>query len=467
VVLSELDFTDEIKGKSCPYEKYRYKIINESTDKSENGDEPDFMKIPFYTILATVILIFLFGCNNSTKPGQNPDETGQKVVVGYVNADAFYEVSIQKRVDAVLDWLRSDRSIYYEPSPEQLLSLLNVSLEREIRKTGMKQPGMKIDPNDKNKLAGELAKEKIDKIAARLKEGATMDDVAKEFNLSLPKSSQKITKGENPEFDKVIWETSIGGFAGPVETEDREYLFRVDNKGMNPDTTEWADVFTIAVVFPYDAAQTKLEEERAKEWSIRIVNGFFAALNKFYEKDIDGAQEELNNYLSTGAGSKDALAHYLMMKIYTLKSEQDGNTELRQKALDEINKAVRTSSDSKMKPYFFYALGVILQGTGMSEEARNTFRAAFDILHNDKVLAQELMDTFKNIGDTEYEAKAKLKVDMIESLIREEASSKPRKPEVDSVVMTGEGPLTENPRDIYNEGKEESGESGSEKGGTK
>jgi len=401
----------------------------------------------------SLFVIAAAGCTSVRNQTGGPDETGQKVIIGYVNTDPFYLVSIEKRMSDVLAWLRAERSIFFQPSPDDLLKLSDVCLDREIRKTGLSQPGMDIDKDEKNKIAIDMGMEKGNRIVERLKQGAKLDDVANELGFRAPKKPQRVHKGDNPDYDNDIFGAEEGSIIGPIAGKDRLLIFIVEKRGKESDGSDWVDIYAVNFGFPVNDAQKVLENKIAETWNIRISDGFYSAIRKFYSQDIEGAQNDIETYLKKG-GSKNPLAHYLMYKIISEQEKKQNNGKPSGKALINLEKAINASANPKLTPYFRFYLGLDLLNSGDGEKAKAAFRAAFDELHSDIFLVKQLNDIFNRVGDTEYADKSLKKKMDLEEQLKNEKYMTPRKPESKEVVMTGEGPLNEDPEEIWKEKEE-------------
>lgn len=423
-----------------------------------------FKRIRIFAGLSIIFIVFcVIGCTSTKDNAGSIDETGKKVIIGYVNTEEFYLVSIEQRRDDVLSWLRSERSIFFQPSPEDLIRLAYICLKREIRKAGMEQPGMVIDRDEKRKISTEMAMGKANKIAEKLRQGGSFEDVSNEFKVSIPVRPQTVSKGDNPDYDDLIFNAEEGSIVGPLESDDRALVFKVVKVGKNEDGLPSADIFTISVMYPDEEAQRILEDRLSKNWHVRIVNGFYSAVDKYYSGDFEGAKSDLNSYVRK-EGIKIALAHYLMFKILIKDYESKKDPALLDQAYASLRKSVDVSNDMKLTPYFQYYLGKALLAKGQGDEAKTLFRTAFDTLRSDLYLAEQLLNAFNETGDSEYAEKAIAKKSELEEQIAAEQAMKPRKTKSKPVVMTGEGRLYEDPEEIWNE-KESKSDPGEVEGG--
>ena len=403
------------------------------------------------TILSFLVLLLIFaGCTSAENTSKNPDETGQHVIIGYVNTDAFYLVSIEKRMNDVLDWLRSERSIFFQPSPDDLLKLADVCLKREIRKTGLKQPGMTIDKDEKNKIAIEMSTEKGDQIVERLIAGENLEDISNDLGFKAPKKSQKVHKDDNPEYDDDVFGNKDKSIIGPIIGDDRLLIFIIKERGFESNGTEWADILPVNIGFPTDDAQRILEDRLAVTWNVRITNEFYSAIAKYYAGDFEGTWKDIQEYVKKD-GRENPLAYFLVYKVLIAKKLKKMDDSVLRQSAEALEKAAKLSKDPKLTPYFNLYLGDDLLTVGENEKAGQAFRAAFDGLHSDIFLTEKLLGIFEAIGDTEYAEKASKKKVELEAQIKEELAMRPRKPKSKEVIMTGEGPLREDPEAIWKE----------------
>jgi hypothetical protein len=382
------------------------------------------IKTIFISALTCILITCLItGCSSNHSASQS-DETGAKTVVGYVNADPFYLISINNNMRDFCDFLRQKRSIYYQPSPDYLLKLEYVALRDTIDFIGLKQPGNSIDPKELLKRAEQLSVEKGNKIVERMKSGATLEEISAEFSVEMPKGSTKIIRGNNPGYDDAILSANIGEPSGPIVHQDRVLVFKVEDRGTDENNQEWANVILIEFLFDRNGAKRLLIDELKTRWDIKIVDKYYSALDNYFNDHLDVAVDELRGYLAKG-DNKDGMGHFLMTSILRDQALKDG-TDNTAAIEQNIIQAIAECSNNELRPYLNYQLGVFYTQLGKNDEGDTAFRKSFDEITNNIYLAEILVQTFKQINDDEYFPIAYKKIAELRKLMEAEQARQPK-----------------------------------------
>lgn len=377
--------------------------------------------IPFIMFL----LVFLAGCIGSGNEGKR-DETGQKTIIAYVNADAVYLVSIRDKVKSYLNYHRSIRTVLFQPSPDDLLKLEYTALLKVIRQTGLSQPGNDISSKDVVKLAEEMAIAKGTEIAAQWRKSDDFESVAEQYKIEKPSDTVRMIKGRNPGYDAAVWDAEIGAISGPVVHYDRVLIFKVIERGTNERGEDWADIRQLDFLFPRGEAQRRIEDELSDKWNIRIQDKFYSAIDNYFNENYENAREDLKKYLQN-KGERSDIAAFLMCRSLERINKSNFDEKISIEIVEYFNLAIEKCTDLKMKPYYFFELALHLENSKDITAARDKFREAFDNLKMDIVLMPKLASAFERIGDDEYHAKALEKLQALDELLQTEQAKQPGK----------------------------------------
>ena len=399
-----------------------------------------------------ILFLCLSGCTNGANPSGRSDETGQKKIVGYVNAEPIYQVNVDDRIKFVVDKARSKYGIFYQPSLDDMFFFRFISINREIRKMGLNQPGVNVDREELLEFALELMNDKLNVIYSRFNEGAGIDDIVEEFNLDNPKGPQEIIKGKIPEWDMVLWETENGDISKPsVSTSDeRVYFFKVYDKGAEDDGTEWVKATILYFAIPFSTANRMMEDKMSVEWNVRINDGFYKSLLLYFSDNVPDAYKTLDEYLNK-KGKRDYFAFYFMARIISKQLEYSQDDALLEDIERNLQKSVDICDNAGIKSVLRNELADVLIKSGENEKALEQLRLALDKLTGNIELTKELARKFETLGDDEYYTIAKSKIDLLEEQIRSEVMSGSRHEEKSSRVKTGEGFLHEDINELIEE----------------
>lgn len=399
-----------------------------------------------------ILLLSLSGCTNDARPSGSSDETGQKKIVGYVNAESIYQVNVNDRIKFVVDKARSKYGIFYQPSLDDLFFFRFISIKREIRKMGLSQPGVNLDRKEQEKFALELMNDKLNLIYSRFNEGAGINEIVKEFNLDNPKAPQEIIKGKIPEWDSVLWETENGDISKPsVSMRDkRVYFFNVVDKGTDDDGVEWVKATILYFIIPFTTAKRMLEDEMSLEWNVRINDGFYKSLIMYFSDNVPDAYDTLDEYLKR-KGKRDFFAFYFMARMYSKQMETVQDDALIKDIKSNLQKSVDICDDARIKPLLRNELADVLVKSGENDKALEQLRLALDKLSGNIELTKELARKFETLGDDEYAAIAKTKINLLEEQIKLEVMSGSRQVDRTSRVKTGEGFMHEDINELIEE----------------
>lgn len=397
----------------------------------------------FLAFLA-ILFIFLCGCTNQEGSGKDPDETGTKVRIGYVNTDPIYLISIDKRIFDTESYLKAEKTVFYQPPLTDILALTYLSLDREISKIGFKQPGMETNDTKIDEIVIQLMDEDVAKFKARLDEGASLADVAAEFGQEAPSEPQVITLGQTPDWDKVLQETNEGEIskACAVMMNGYGYIFQILKKGKFEDGTEWVEASIFAFKLQVNEAKKMIQDKIREKWNIQYTDKFYEALIKYYAGDVVTAYSILDDYLK-GSGKSNGLAYYLKAHILQKRYEASGDKNLLEVIIESLNKAAKYINTNSYKPYVYYDLVQFYLAVGDKDNARKSWQTAISEIRDNLSLTRKLVEIAESQGDTEYVAIAKSKVSEMESQIKEEVTKMPRTVPRKGKVMTGEGELYE------------------------
>jgi hypothetical protein len=399
-----------------------------------------------------ILVLSLSGCTNGANPSGSSDETGQKKIVGYVNAESIYLVNVETRVKFVVDKARSKYGIFYQPSLDDLFFFRFISINREIRKMGLNQPGVYIDRKELEEFALELMNDKLNLIYSRFNEGAGIDEIVEEFDLDSPKAPQEIIKGKIPEWDMVLWETENGDISKPsVSIRDkRVYFFKVYDKGADDDGAEWVKTTILYFPIPFSTANRIIENKMSEEWNVRINDGFYKSLIMYFSDNVPDACKTLEKYLKK-KGKRDFFAFYFMARIISKKLEHSQDDALLEDIKRNLQKSVDICDDAGINPLLRNELADVMVKSGENDKALEQLRLALDKLSGNIELTRELARKFDTLGDDEYTAIAKSKIDLLEDQIKSEVMSGSRHVERSSRVKTGEGFMQEDIDELIEE----------------
>jgi len=379
----------------------------------------------FLIFAAGVLLVVFNGCVSDFSRDTSADQTGEKTVVARVDSEAVYLINIKKKVDEYLAYRRSEETVFFNPTPDEMLKLEHILLKRTINEAGMSIPGNNIENSEVVDLSRELAEEKGREIVAGLKSGLSFDDVVIKFKLDKSSRKVRMIKGSNPGYDDAIWAAQIGEIAQPVVHFDRILIFKLLDRGVDDNGKEWAEIEQIDYLFPRDEARKQLEAELSKNWNIRITHLYYSALDNYFKSDFDKAQEDLKKYLRTKGLKKD-LAYFLMFRVLQEKLESDPDNKSILAAMKEnLEKAISNCKDIKMIPNFHFEYGNYLFRIGDLDGAREKYREAMDNVKMDIYLVQRLEKAFSTIEDTEYAAIAREKFQSLTEIKQSEEATKP------------------------------------------
>lgn len=375
-------------------------------------------------ISARVITIFLLilllvGCID-TGDTNRKDETGQKTIIAYVDAEEVFLISVMNKVTSYLEYYRTVKTVLYQPSPDELLNLEFTAFSTVVLSSGLSQPGGSIKTSDILALAEEMAITRGKEIVSRLRVTDDFESAVTEFKLSKPSGVVRMIKGSNPGYDEPVWKAKIGDINGPVVHYDRVLIFKVIERGVNERGEDWADIQQIDFLFMRNKARKQLEKELSDEWNIRIVDGFYSALDDYFEKDYSKAKTTLKKYIKKGK-VKNGLACFLMARIIEKQNEPDTDNEI----LEYCQLAIDNCSDIKLKPHFQYEIALYNSQMNNPENAKAGYRASFDNLKVDIDLATKLLRKFEDIADDEYIAKSLEKLDALKELSQAEKAKQP------------------------------------------
>ena len=393
--------------------------------------------------LTGILLIVLNGCIKDITREVTADQSGVKTVIAWVESEPVYLINILKKTDSYLAYRRSEETVFFNPSPDEMLKLEHVLLKRALHEKGMSIPGNSIETEEIVSLSQDLAVNKSRDIVARLKSGLGFEDVVREFKLEKPERAVRIIKGSNPGYDEAVWKAEIGEIAEPVLHYDRILIFRVLDRGVDENEDEWAQIEQIDFLFPRNKARKQLETELSKKWKVRITNLYYSALNKYFDSDYDGAQDDLKKYLGGKAQRKD-LAYFLMYIVLQKKLLTHPDDKSILSAMNEnLEKAIENCKDIKMIPNFHFEYGNHLFTLGDIDGAREKYRLAMDNIRMDIYLVQRLEQAFLAIDDTEYAAIAREKLQSLNEIKQSEEAKQP----ATKSFQTEEGIVTEDLED--------------------
>ncbi len=399
-----------------------------------------------------ILVLSLSGCTDGANLSGSSDQTGQKRIVGYVDAESIYQVNVDDRIKFVVDKTRSKYGIFYQPSLDDLFIFRFISINREIRKMGLNQPGVNVDRKELEEFALELMNDKLNLIYSRFNEGAGMDEIVKEFKLDNPKAPQEIIKGKIPEWDLVLWETENGEISKPsISMRDkRVYFFKIEDKGADDNGTEWVKATILYFDIPFSIATRIIEDKMSADWNVRINDGFYKSLIMYFSDNVPDAYKTLDTYLKK-KGKRDFFAFYFMARIVSKQLEYSQDDALLEDIKRNLQKSVDICGDAGIKTLLRNELADVMVKSGENDKALEQLRLAFDNLTGNIKLTRELASKFETLGDDEYTAIAKSKIDLLEEQIKSEVMSGSRHVEKSSRVKTGEGFLYEDIDELIEE----------------
>jgi hypothetical protein len=403
----------------------------------------------------SLLLLLIAAVTSCTGNGEKPktvEQTDEKEIVGYVNADGIYKINIEKRIKDVFDARRGARGLFYQPELDDFIALNYVSLRREIRNVGMKQPGMTIDRKTQTERALRLLEDKMNRIYKRVSEGATLQDISKEFNLDEPQTAKEIKKGDIPEWDNILWKTDVDAISEPFvsSADDRVYIFHILEKNTNA-SPNWVTTEVLAFNVPLETAKRNIEDEESKKWDVKIQNGFYDSLQSYFHGNLDEALQKLGSYLKSKDGKTDYLAYFFMSKLLKIKYKLSPDESLKTKIRENLEKAIDMCTDVKLEPHLRYELYLFYKENGDSASAQEQLKLALEKLHSDLSMARKVREGLFESSDAETILKVDEKIRVLEDQLKSEMMSKPREVIRKSTIQAGEGYLIEDIDEIIGE----------------
>ena len=376
-------------------------------------------------ILIGVFLLFVVcGCtSNDTKTTM--DETGEKKIIGYVDADPFYLISITDKIKEYVDYNRTEGTILYQPSAEDTIKLQYLALRKVISETLLRQPGNKISPSEIIDLSRQIALKRGEEIAGKLREGMSFEAIPEEFKIPVQLEPIRVFKGNNPGYDKFIWDAQPDVITGPVEYLDRVLIFKIVDKGVS-DGNDWIDIMIVDFLFPRDEARRELEKQKAEKANIKITDKYYFALNAYYQGDLDSSETTLEELEKAGT-SHDGMTEYLHARVNLTRLEKAPDSAIEKKIESSYLSAIQNCTDIKLKPYFRYELGLLYLKKNDRASAVKEFKEALVELRTDLQLTSLLNDIASQIGDDEFAKIAAEKLKSLQELYQSEQVQQPKK----------------------------------------
>lgn len=385
------------------------------------------MKLSFdcRLILISVFLLLIFGGCTSSGKQATTDETGEKKVIGYVDADPFYQISITGKMKDYVDYRRGEGTILYQPTAEETIKLQYLALRKIISETMLKQPGNKIPPSEIIQLSRQIALERGEKIAQKLRDGNSYETISEEFKIPVQLDSVRVFKGNNPGYDKYIWDAQPGVITGPVEYLDRVLVFKIVDRGVT-DGLDWIDMMLVDFLFPRDEASRELEKQLMEKAEVKITDKYYYALNAFYQDDLDSSETALQELEKEGT-SHEGMTEYLHARINLKRADESPDSAVDKKIESNYLSAIKNCTDIKLKPYFRYELGLFYLKKNDTASALKEFKEALSELRTDLQLTSLLNDHASQLGDEEFSKLAAEKLESLQEIYDSEQVKQPKK----------------------------------------
>lgn len=385
------------------------------------------MKFSFDCRLILIVVFLLSvtcGCETSDTKS-TIDETGEKKVIGYVDAAPFFQISITDKIKEYVDYNREEGTILYQPTADETIKLEYLALRKVIVETMLNQPGNKIPPSETIELSRQIALKRGEEIAGKLREGMPFESISDEFKIPVQLDPIRVFKGNNPGYDKYIWDAQPDVITGPVEYLDRVLIFKIVDKGVS-DGIDWIDMMLVDFLFPRDEARRELEKQRLEKSEIRITDKYYFAVNAYYRDDLDSAETTLEELKKAGA-FHDGMTDYLLARVNLKRAEKISDSAIDDKIKSSYLSAIQNSSDIKLKPYFRYELGLFYLAKDNSASALKEFKEALTELRTDLKLTALLNDLALQIGDDEFSKLAAEKLKTLQEIYETEQVKQPKK----------------------------------------
>jgi tetratricopeptide (TPR) repeat protein len=377
-----------------------------------------------FVLISALLLFVVCGCT----PGgikTTIDETGQKKIIGYVDADPFFLISITEKIREYVDYSRDEGTILYQPTADETIKLQYLALRKVIVETLLKQPGNKISPSEIIDLSRQIALKRGEEITGKLRGGRSFESISEEYKIPVQLDPVRVLKGNNPGYDKYIWDAQPDVITGPVEYLDRILIFKIVGKGVS-EGNDWIDMMIVDFLFPRDEARRELEKKLSEKAEIKITDKYYFALNAYYRDDLDASESALEE-LGKEKAYYDGMTEYLLARINLKRSEKTPDSAIEKKIESSYLSAIQNSTDIKLKPYFRYELGLFYMKKNDTASAVKEFKEALSELRTDLQLTSLLNDLAIQIGDEEFAKLAAEKIKSLQEIYQSEQVKQPKK----------------------------------------
>ena len=389
--------------------------------------------ISLFWLASLLVFLCAVGCKGlQPRKAESPE-----LKVAKVDTDYVYESNIAKYVEDYRMSRRARISNFVGFSPDEILIAREGGIDKEVRDAVKRLPGVDVTTRQVNDLASKKMEELAWTLYRRLtQEKADFASLVAKYSERLASSDggllQPFGKVDNPEnYQSRAYGMSIGDISEPFSAWDGWRIIRLEN--IKDDALLGKQYIVRMILLQPDngAAEAEIVDAIAKNHTIEVLDPKYNSRRSLANGDFTAAFDAADEALARN--SRDELAHYLKARALWGLDKKD-------EALNELQSAVESSRISEaLAPYYQFYRGQYLEQLERKDDSLRAFHQSFDIWRQDVYLAYDLLDKFKELGDTDYAGKVQDEINVMaqqDAIVMAYGTNRARG---EDVIVTGEG----------------------------